>query len=150
MRLVDDRTLPAGATAGLVGLIISFAGRGTIPGRVLGDPLPMALAVGRVAQGFAYFDWRSPLFHALFASFLGVLAAVVVWFSSRHHFTGERARLAGRIAAAINVGVVAILQVDALVVGFWYLMAGAMSFFLTSFVAGRIADAWQRLAQEKG
>lgn len=108
----------------------------------------MALAVSRVTQGFTYFDWRSPLFHALFASFLGALAAAMTWATNRDLFTSERARLTGRLASFINIGVVALLQVDAPVVAIWYLMAGAMSFFLTSVVAARMSDLWQSASDE--
>ena len=48
-RLEDGGLIPTGAIAGGIGLIISFAGRGIIPGRVLGDPLPLALEGDRFA-----------------------------------------------------------------------------------------------------
>jgi hypothetical protein len=140
-----DGSLPVGGIAGGAGLVISFAGRGIILGRVLGDPLPLALILNRLTQGFAYFDWRSPLFHALFAVLLAMLATITTWFMRKEHFSEEGVRRVARIAAAINIGVVAILQVDAVIVAFWYLIAGVMSFYLTSFAAGKTVRLWRRL-----
>ncbi|MFQ5398333.1 MAG: hypothetical protein ACE5E7_01920 [Anaerolineae bacterium] len=136
----NGRPFAAGAAAGGAGLIISFAGRGIIPGRVLGDPLPLALSVGQITRGFTYFDWRAPLFHALFALFLGGLAALASGFLDRERSVSpEEAGRAGRIAAVINVGSVALLQVDAVIVAFWYFMAGLISVFLTAAAARRAA-----------
>lgn len=156
--LTGDRSVYAGMAAGGIGLVLSFAFRGAIPGRALGDPLPLALSVTGITTGFTYFNWRAPLYHALFAALLGLLATAAVLLLNRDAPSGRRdplesglvrqasqmGRRAGQIAAGINVGIVALLQVDALVVGLWYLMAGAASLMISSFIAGRAAGLWQR------
>lgn len=53
-------------------------------------------------------------------------------------------RGSGRIASIINVGIVALLAVDAVIVGFWYVIAGAISVLITGFTAGLLASRWPR------
>ena len=51
---------------------------------------------------------------------------------------------AGRIASIINVGIVTLLAVDAVIVGFWYVIAGAVNVLVTGFTAGFLASRWPR------
>ena len=139
-----DAALIAGLSAGLIGLVISFGLKGLIPARPLGDPLPLILSVTQLTRGFLYFQWRPPLFHLLFALFLGLLAVAILRLVARQAPDRENAVRAGRIAALINLAVVALLAIDALMVGFWYLTAGVVTILLTGFAAGLIASRWPR------
>ncbi len=139
-----DATLIAGLSAALIDLAISFGLKGLVPVRPLGDPLPLILSVTQLTRGFLYFPWRPPLFHLLFALLLGLLAVAILRLVARQAPNRENAIRAGRIAALINVGVVALLAIDALMVGFWYLTAGVITILLTGFVAGLFASRWPR------
>jgi hypothetical protein len=135
-------------SAGLIGLIISFALKGLVPTRPLGDPLPLVLSATQLTRGFLYFPWRPLVFHLLFLLFLALLTVIILrLISQRLPDKGEAAR-AGRIAALINVGIVALLAIDAFMVGFWYLASGLVSFLLTGFAAGLIANRWRQLSQQ--
>ncbi len=140
-----DEANVAGMVTAVIGLIISFAGRGIIPGRELGDPIVLTLSASQLIQGnFLYFNWHGLLVHLLFAVFLGGLAVVVLWLlSGRQPVAVADAVRAGRLAAIVNVTAVALTEVDAFIVGFWYLAAGLMSAYITGFVAGQIARRWK-------
>jgi len=141
-RFNTSSPLAAGILAGGLGLVISFALKGLVPARPLGDPMPVILAITSIPRGFTYFQWRAPLFHLLFAIFLGVLAFFVSRTLMRRLPTRPEATRAGRIAGLIGVIPVALLAVDALIVGFWYLIAGALSVLVTGFAAGLLASRW--------
>jgi hypothetical protein len=147
VRLGDRLPLAAGIIAGVLGLLISFGLRGIMPARPVGDPLPLMLAVTGLTRGFLYLPWRPALFHLIFAAFLGTLTVAVLNTAQRGRSSRRDAAFAGRIAAIINVGVVAILSVDAVIVGFWYLMSGLVSILISGFVAGRVAGWLKRRPQ---
>lgn len=46
---------------------------------------------------------------------------------------------ATRIAVLVNVLIAAFLEVDAVMVGFWYIVSGYLSATIATFIAGRIA-----------
>ncbi|HSG18658.1 MAG TPA: hypothetical protein VLE70_20350 [Anaerolineae bacterium] len=140
-----DAALVSGLAAGLVGLVVSFGLKGLIPARPLGDPLPLILSVTQLTRGFLYFQWQPPLLHLLFTLFLGLLAVVALRFIARRMPIREQAVRAGRIAALVNVGVVTLMAVDALMVGFWYLVAGVVTILLTGFAAGLAVTIWSRV-----
>lgn len=133
----------AGLTAGGIGLVISFALKGIVPARPLGDPVPLMLAATAVPRGFTYFPWQPALFHLLFAVVLGLLAAVIMRVVMPRPITRREATIAGRIAAVVNIAVVAILVVDAFIVAIWYLIAGAASFLITGYAAGLLTVIWR-------
>ena len=137
----------AGILAGILGLAVSYALKGLIPARPLGDPLPMMLAVTHLTRSFAYLPWQPALLHLLFAAFLGLLAVAISRLAGGAIPTRKQARYAGRIAALINVAVVAVLAVDAIIVGFWYLISGWVSVMVSGFVAGRLASRLHRPRQ---
>lgn len=137
----------AGILTGILGLALSYALKGLIPARPLGDPLPMMLAVTQIPRGFAYLPWQPALLHLLFAAFLGILAVVVSRLMGGILPSRKQARYAGRIAALINVAIVALLAVDAIIVGFWYLISGWVSIMISGFVAGLLASRLLRPAQ---
>ncbi|MFQ5945979.1 MAG: hypothetical protein ACE5NC_06980 [Anaerolineae bacterium] len=137
-RLSDDVPLRTGLLAGIAGVILSLALRGVVPGRYLGDPLPLALAVTGILRGFAYFDWRAPLLHAAFAASLGASAGLLVRMGSGSRAFPDGAARAGRIAGVVSVFVVVLLEVDALSVALWYALGGFVSVALSSY-AGRLA-----------
>ena len=139
-RLTGIAPLLAGLGAGAVGLIGSYGLRGGNLGRPLGDPVPLMLAVTQVPNGFTYFPWRPALYHLIFAAAIGVLAFVALTLLEKGNMTRQGAVRAGRIAALMNVLVVAALQVDAVVVGFWYLVSGLASILITGLAAGLAAS----------
>ena len=144
VQAIANRPLLAGVLAGGVGLVVSFALKGLIPARPLGDPVPLVLAVTQVTRGFTYLPWRPALFHLLFAVSLGVLAFLVLLLINKGPISRDEATRAGRIAALINVVVVALLAVDALMVAFWYLVAGLISVLISGLAAGLLARWWPR------
>jgi hypothetical protein len=137
----------AGIIIGFAGLAVSFGLKGANLGRPIGDPVPLMLSATQVTDGFTYFPWRPPLTHFIFAVLLGFLAFVVLSLLSKGMVTPKKATQAGRIAALINVLIVAVLRVDAIVVGFWYLVSGLASVLISGLVAG-LAASWLAKRQE--
>jgi hypothetical protein len=135
---------PAGIISGTIGLILSFSLRGLTVARPLGDPMPLMLSISQIPRGLTYFPWRPILVHFLFAVMLGVLSFFVLVLINRDSANTDGAAKVGRIAAVINVGVVAIIAVDAVVVGFWYLISGLVSVVLTGYAARLAAILWRR------
>ena len=145
-RLLRERgALLSGILAGLIGLVISFAYKGIIPSRPLGDPLPLMLSATSLTKGTLYFQWRPPLFHLFFALALGLLAVLALRTVLGRRPRRAEAKYAGRIAAVVNVGLVALLAVDAIIVGIWYLLAGVVSVLITGYAAILAAALWSRL-----
>lgn len=134
-----------GGITGLVGLALSFLGRGIIPGRVLGDPLPLVLSVAQLIRGPLYWNWQAPLIHILFLAILAGLAVSGVYLVRREK--GGEWMLAvevARVTAVINVGVVALMEIDAIVVGFYYIIGGLVSVWITGTVARWMAHQMKR------
>jgi hypothetical protein len=144
-RLRERGPLLAGILAGLIGLVFSFAFKGVIPARLLGDPLPLMLSATSLTKGLLYFQWRAPLFHLFFALGLGLLTVLALRILLGRRPRRAEASFAGRIAAVVNVGLVALLAVDAIIVGLWYLMAGVVSVLITGYAAGLTATLWSRI-----
>jgi hypothetical protein len=134
----------AGLISGVLGLVISFSLRDLMPARPLGDPLPLTLSIAQVTRGFTYFPWRPLILHLIFALFLGILSFVTLWIIYREAIEPDQAARAGRIAAGINLIVVATLAVDAVVVGVYYLIAGLVSIIITGSSARLAAALWAR------
>lgn len=141
-QLEERATLIAGLAAGGIGLVISFSLKGLVPARPLGDPVPLMLAASAVPRGFTYFPWRPALFHLIFAVSLGLLSTLILRLVARRSVTRQEATIAGRIAAVVNIAVVALFAVDAFIVAIWYLIAGAASFLITGYVAGLLTVVW--------
>jgi len=135
---------PAGIISGAIGLFLSFSLRGLTVARPLGDPLPLMLSISQITRGLTYFPWRPILVHILFALMLGVLSFFVLVLLNRDSANTDKAAKTARIAAVINVGFVAIFAVDAMVVGFWYLISGLVSIVITSYAARLAAIFWLR------
>lgn len=127
-----------GLGLGLAGLTVAILLRSVIPGRLLVDPLPMALmpaAIMRsVREGFAYFDLRSPVLHLIFAVGFGAASA---WLTIRRGGTAEQARGSARIASGLGILVVAIREVDAVVVAFYYGLSAFVSLSISAYAADR-------------
>ena len=143
-RLEERGPLVAGLFAGGIGLVISFALKGIVPARPLGDPVPLMLAASAIPRGFTYFPWKPALFHLIFAVALGLLAVIILRFVSSSPVARRDAISAGRIAAVVNIVAVAILAVDAFIVALWYFIAGAASFLITGYAAGLLTAIWRR------
>ena len=138
-----------GVAAGFAGLAISFGLRGLSLARPLGDPLPLILSVTQLTRGFTYFPWRPLIAHLIFAISLGILSSVMLWIIARNDAGPDQAAKAGRIASGINLIVVAALAVDAPIVGFWYLIAGAASLIITGVSARYTAVLFKRMKVER-
>ncbi|VAW32241.1 hypothetical protein MNBD_CHLOROFLEXI01-869 [hydrothermal vent metagenome] len=140
---VNDRSMRLGLITGLIGLAVSFAGRGLNLGRVLGDPLPIVLGFSQALRGgWLYLNWRGVGWHLLFILFLVVLnAGILRFWVPREQWEQLRMGSAVRFAAVLNLTIVALTEVDAVVVFIWYLMAG----FISLFLAGRLADGATKL-----
>jgi hypothetical protein len=138
--LQDYRNYAWGIALGVVSLATAVLLETWFLGRLLGDPLPLALAPAALlrvlTEGFIYFDWRSPLAHLVFAISLGLISA---WIVIRRDMPLDAAAQIGRLAGAVNVMAVAILEVDAVVVGFYYLISGYVSVMVISYTARRAA-----------
>ena len=134
-RLVIEGLLLGGA-----GLILSQLAVLILIGRSLVDPLPLALtpaAIMRsVREGFAYFDLRSPLLHILYAVLIGTAAS---WLAVRRGGTAEQARQTARIALGLGILVVAVQQVDAVIVAFYYGLSAFVSLSISAYVADWVA-----------
>ncbi len=141
--LHPDLTLARGLGVGLAGLALSYLYEAWVPGRLLGDPMPVVLAFNGLRSvlihGFLYYDRRSPLLHLLFAAALGSAAAAATWPGRPGSRPSEAAR-AGGLAALVNLLPPAPQEVDTLMVGVFYLAAA----YVSLWVARRVAVAWPR------
>ena len=71
----------------------------------------------------------------------GRLGAVVILslIHENEAWRGSQARRAAQVADIIKVGIVAHIEIDAVIVAMWYAMAGAISMFVSGFIAVRFA-----------
>lgn len=132
----------ATAVTSLITVLLSFMGRVLFPGRLLADPVPLVLSFTQLFRGFLYWNWQRPLLHLLFVLAMALLAVLICQRLRR----GDVA-LAGRVArltAVINIGIVAVQQVDAFVVGVYYLIGGVVSTMVAGTVAEWVADWFRR------
>ena len=133
------------AVSSLITILISYFGRGLTPGRLLADPLPIVLSFGQIMRGFLYWNWRGPLFHLGFVVLLACLSLFLLrWQSFRGKNLSQLAGQVARLTAVVNIGVVAIQQVDAFIVGVYYLIGGLISTFIAGIVAEKGADLFLR------
>jgi len=127
-----------GLMLGLIGLLGAYLLRPVISGRILVDPLPLALTpaalMRSVREGFTYFDLRSPLLHLIFAIGYGAGAAVL---TVRRGGTPMQARQTARIASGLAILVVAIQEVDAVIVAFYYGLSAFVSLTISAYSADR-------------
>lgn len=134
-QFLDDPALRAGLIVGVAGLVVTFLFQQVIPGRPLNDPLPLPLAFQQILSGLLYFDWQSPVRHLLFALVLGGAAATVVCIMYVDDGSVSDAGRAGRLAAFINVGIIAALNVDAFIVLIFYAIGGIITMYVTARTA---------------
>ncbi len=138
LRTLRSPVVVTGLGLGLAGLAGATLLQSVMPGRLLVDPLPMALvpaAIMRsVREGFTYFDLRSPLLHLIFTIGFGAGAA---WLTVRRGGTAEQARGSARIASGLGILVVAIGEVDAVVVAFYYALSAFVSLSISAYAADR-------------
>lgn len=129
------------AVTTIVGFILAYLGRGLVPGRQLADPLPVVLSFAQIMRGFLYWNWRAPLYHFLFIALLAVLGVYLLKLSG---VRGKRLKQIGvqvaRLTAVLSIGIIAIQQIDAFIVGVYYLMGGLISVFFAGFVAEKFAE----------
>ena len=146
MRLTQTRIV--GGLLGTAGFALSYLIEILIPGRFPADPLPVALAFSGLRQilssGFLYFDWRSPLLHLLYAAVLGLLSALLLEILPSTDLNPPNARQAGRFAAGVSVLLVALMEVDSVMVAVFYVGAGLVSVWAAALVAERTAIYWQK------
>jgi hypothetical protein len=127
-----------GLLLGMAGIAGAYLLRLAVPGRLLANPLPLALtptAIMRsLREGFAYFDLRSPLLHVFYAVLMGAAAS---WLVVRRGGTPEQARQTARIASGLAILVVAIQEVDAVIVAFYYGLSAFVSLSISAYAADR-------------
>ncbi|MFQ5942261.1 MAG: hypothetical protein ACE5JF_01785 [Anaerolineales bacterium] len=131
--------MATGLLLGLGGLAAAYLLRLVVPGRLLADPLPLALMpaalMSSLREGFTYFDLRSPALHLFFATSIGAAAA---WVIVRLGRTPEQARQTARIALGLSVLAAAVQEVDAVVVAFYYGLSAFVSLSISAVVADRV------------
>ncbi len=130
-----------GLVVGIIGVLLSFAGRGINPGRVLADPMPVILSFTQLTRGLLYWNWQGVLIHVFFYLFLPTLSMIGLyfWHNGAEDFV-EQAVVAGRITAVINVGIVAIKEVDAFSVGVYYVFGGFLMVWISGVMAKWLAN----------
>lgn len=141
IQLVQRKDLQLGFALGLAGLALSWGVNLVLPGRLLGNPIPLMLAIsslGRaIGQTFAYFNWQDPALHLGFVALLAIASGLVGMRAETDHYAKPVfAARVGRIAMGLNVLAAASDEVDALTVGLFYAGAG----FLSVIAAGWIAE----------
>jgi hypothetical protein len=140
-----DPSFRAGIAIGIVGIFFSLLVRSILPGRLLGDPLPILLTASQllrgVTQGLQYIQLQSLLFHVLYLALLG-LVAIIGNRVIKGGIEGGYDPIHGtRIAVVLNVALIVLAETDSVMVGLWYLAAGYLSFS----IAGLIARALSRI-----
>ena len=138
--LLRNPVVITGLMLGVAGLAGAYLIRLAFPqGRILVDPLPLALtpaAIMRsVREGFTYFDLRSPLLHLIFTIGFGTAAAAL---TVRRSGTARQARQTARIASGLGILVVAIQEVDAVIVAVYYGLSAFVSLSISAYAADRI------------
>ena len=149
-QLLQRKDLRVGLTLGLAGLAISWGVNLVLPGRLLGNPIPLMLAIsslGRaIGQTLAYFNWQDPALHLGFVTLLAITSGLAARGTETDRYAKPviAARI-GRIAVGLNVVAAASEEVDALTVGLFYAGAG----FLSVIAAGWIAEWTVRVVGSK-
>lgn len=142
---LSDHSVLAGLVLGLAGLAVAYLFRLFAPGRLLSDPLPLALLptalLRSLREGFVYLDLRSPVLHLLFAVVLGIAAA---WLTTRRRGKPEQARRIARIALGLSILAVAVQEVDAMIVAFYYGISAFVSLSISAYAADRMVRRLQR------
>ncbi len=134
----------SGLIAGGIGLVFSLVWKAFNLSSVPGDPLPLMLSLSQVLNnGFFYFNWQAPLVHLAFAAALGGSAVAVFWARQNTLPSYDDAMLAGRVAAIVSTGGVALLAIDAFIVAVWYLGSAFLSVYITSRAAKLGVRIWR-------
>ncbi len=123
---------------GSVGLALSQLAAMILAGRSLANPLPLALMpaalLSSLREGFTYFDLRTPLLHVLYAVLIGAAAS---WLVVRQDGSPEQARQTTRIALGLSIIVIALQEVDAVIVAFYYGLSAFVSLSISAYAADR-------------
>lgn len=137
-----DRTLVIGVTVGSIGLGVSLLLEPLTGGRLVGDPIPLFLALNHLITGLTtrlrYYHWQPPLLHVVFALIVGVISAVFHRLYKREGSEAHQAERVARIASLLNLAAAALPEIDTITVALWYLISGYFSLTLSGF-AGRSA-----------
>ena len=146
-RLTPDKRVLVGLLLGLILLVPSALMRPLALGRWLADPLPLLLSLGQLVRtGIAQFNWVSPLIFLLFTAVAILLSVASARYLGWQH--EEDAGVMARTVMLLNVGVVVLLETDAVMVAIWYLLSLVLSITLTTSVATVLARIWtSRTAQ---
>jgi hypothetical protein len=128
-----------GLLLGGVGLALSQLATLILAGRSLANPLPLALMpaalLSSLREGFTYFDLRTPLLHVSYAVLIGAAAS---WLVARQDGSPEQARQTTRIALGLSIFVIALQEVDAVIVAFYYGLSAFVSLSISALVADKI------------
>ncbi len=138
MRRLTRRLAIEGLLLGSVGLALSQLAALILAGRSLANPLPLALMpaalLSSLREGFTYFDLRTPLLHVLYAVLIGAAAS---WLVVRRDGSPEQARQTTRIALGLSIIVIALQEVDAVIVAFYYGLSAFVSLSVSAYAADR-------------
>lgn len=138
--LLRRKDLRLGLALGVAGLLFSWGVSLVLPGRLLGNPIALMLAIsslGRaIGQTFAYFNWQDPALHLGFVALLSIASGLAGMQAevNRTAQPGFAARI-GRIAVGLNVLAAAFEEVDALTVALFYAAAGYLSVIAAGLIA---------------
>lgn len=133
----------AGAIAGGVGAIIGLAAGYLPTGRLLNDPVMLAMSVQSLLRGFRYFNWLGLAIPLAYSSGLGVAAWYGLRRLGRRH--GVRVWPDDVAHAATAAAVVSALPVWAVEVrGFQIILFYGLATLISAFVARTIARWLQR------
>ena len=139
MRRLTRRLVIEGLLLGSAGLALSQLAALMLAGRSLANPLPLALMpaalLTSLREGFTYFDLRTPLLHVLYAVLIGAAAS---WLVVRQDGSPEQARQTTRIALGLSILVIALQEVDAVIVAFYYGLSAFVSLSISALVADRV------------
>ena len=139
MRRLTRQLVIEGLLLGSAGLALSHFAAGMLAGRSLANPLPLALLpaalLTALREGFTYFDLRTPLLHVLYAVLMGAAAS---WLVARQDGSPEQARQTTRIALGLSIFVIALREVDAVIVAFYYGLSAFVSLSISALVADRV------------
>jgi hypothetical protein len=137
--LYSNHSFHFGLGFGLVAILISLGVRLILPGRILGDPLPILLILSQlmrgITQGIMYIHWQSVLIHL---SFISVLVLILTIF---RRIVANRIEIdidlvqATKSAIVVNVIAAGMLEIDSVMVGLWYLAAGYLSYTFAGVIS---------------
>lgn len=127
-----------GLFVGGASILVSL-GVGRLPsGRLLNDPIMLALSLMSMMRGLLYFDWISfliPLGHAVGLGMISWLVLRGLAKRAGRQLRPQEATHAARIALIVSMIPIFLQRIDAAQVLLWYAMSGLLSLLIAGLVA---------------